>query len=132
MESDQASPMEPRFWHTQQKSFVKLKVSTLLVVGGWVGGDAWFGIVMTAVEVKKRMEVESTWIIKGNHYFYPMAGLHAVLKGRFGNTCAGHWVSMTSVIVGVKLLALSYAWSQKGVSYFLSTCGSTHKSSVMY
>jgi hypothetical protein len=34
MESDQASPMEPRFWHTQQKSFIKFKVPTLLVVGG--------------------------------------------------------------------------------------------------
>jgi hypothetical protein len=29
--------------------------------GGWVGGDAWFGSVMTAVEVMKRMEVDSTW-----------------------------------------------------------------------
>jgi hypothetical protein len=54
-----------------------------VVIGGWVGGDAWFGSVMTAVEVKNSMEVDSTWIIKGNHYFYPMAGLHAVLKGGF-------------------------------------------------
>jgi hypothetical protein len=52
-----------------------------IVSGGWVGSVAWFGSVMTAVEVKKKMEVDSTWIIKGNHYFYPMAGLHAVLKG---------------------------------------------------
>jgi hypothetical protein len=103
-----------------------------VVSGRWVGGDAWFGSVMTAVEVKKRMEVDSAWIIKGNHSFYPMASLHAVLKGRFGNKCAGHWVSMTSVICGVKLLVLAYAWSQKGVSYLFSTCGSTHHSSVMY
>jgi hypothetical protein len=27
---------------------------------GWVGNEAWFGSVMTVVEVKKRMEVEST------------------------------------------------------------------------
>jgi hypothetical protein len=87
---------------------------------------------MTAVEVKKRMEVDWTWILKGNYSFYPMAGLHAVLKGRFGNKCAGHWVSMMSVIVGVKLLALAYAWSQKGVSDFLTTCGSKHQSSVIY
>jgi hypothetical protein len=92
-----------------------------VVSGEWVGGDAWFGSVMTAVEVNKRMEVDSTWIIKSNHSFYPMAGLHAILKGRFGNKFAGHWVSMTSVIGGVKLLALAYAWSKKGVSYFLST-----------
>jgi hypothetical protein len=82
-----------------------------VVSGGWFGGDAWFGSFMTAVEVKKRMEVESSWIIKGNHSFYPMAGLNAVLKGGFGNKCAGHWVSMTSVIGGVRLLALAYTWS---------------------
>jgi hypothetical protein len=87
---------------------------------------------MTSVEVNNRMEVDSTWIIKGNRSLYPMAGLHAVLKGRFGNKCAGHWMSMTSVIGGVKLLALAYAWSQKVVSYFLSTCGSKHQSSMMY
>jgi hypothetical protein len=79
-----------------------------VVSGGWVGDDAWFGSAMTAVEVKKRMEVDSTWIIKGKHSFYPMVGLHAVLKGIFGSKCAGHWVSMTSVIGGVKLLALAY------------------------
>jgi hypothetical protein len=103
-----------------------------VVSGGWVGGDAWFGSAMTVVEVTERMEVESTWIIKDNHSFNPMAGLHAVLKGIFGNKCAGHWVSMTSVIGCVKLLALAYTWSQKGVSYFLPTCRITHHSSVMY
>jgi hypothetical protein len=45
---------------------------------------------------------------------------------------AGHWVSMTIQIGGVKLLDMAYTWHQKGVSYFLSTCGSTHPSSVMY
>jgi hypothetical protein len=27
-----------------------------IVSGGWFGGDAWFGSVMTAMEVKKKME----------------------------------------------------------------------------
>jgi hypothetical protein len=87
---------------------------------------------MTVVGVNKRMEVDSTWIIKDNHYVYPMADLHAVLKGGFGNKCTGHWVSMTSLMSGAKLVALAYAWIQKGVSYFLSTCRSRHQSSVMY
>jgi hypothetical protein len=46
--------------------------------GGWVGGDAWFGSVMTAVEVKKRLGVHSTMIIKGNTHLFPMKVLHAI------------------------------------------------------
>jgi hypothetical protein len=103
-----------------------------VVDGRWVGGDTWFSSVLTAVEVKVRLNVDSTWIIKGNHAFYPMEALHAILKGRFETKIAGNWVSMTAVIGGVKLLTLCYAWSQMGVSYFLSTCGSTHQSSVIY
>jgi hypothetical protein len=51
--------------------------------GGWVGGDAWFGSVMTTVEVNTRLNVESNCIIKSNHSFYPMEALHVILKGRF-------------------------------------------------
>jgi hypothetical protein len=39
---------------------------------------------------------------------------------------------MKTPIGGIKLLALAYVWSQKGVSYILSTCGITHPSSIMY
>jgi hypothetical protein len=39
---------------------------------------------------------------------------------------------MTTNIVGVEMLALAYAWSQRGVSYFLATCGNTVVSSVAY
>jgi hypothetical protein len=31
--------------------------------GGWVGGDAWFGSVLSTVEVMKRLKVHSTFII---------------------------------------------------------------------
>ena len=37
--------------------------------GGWAGGDAWFGSVMTAVEVKRRFGVHSTFIIKNNMHY---------------------------------------------------------------
>jgi hypothetical protein len=30
------------------------------------------------------------------------------------------------------MMAMAYAWSQKVISYFLSTCGSTEVSSVLY
>jgi hypothetical protein len=43
-----------------------------VVDGGWVGGNAWFGSLIAAVEVEVevRLNVDSTWIIKGNHAFY--------------------------------------------------------------
>jgi hypothetical protein len=38
--------------------------------GGWVGGNSWFGSVMSAVEVKKRSSAYSTWVIKQNTDFF--------------------------------------------------------------
>jgi hypothetical protein len=103
-----------------------------IVEGGGVGGDAWFGSMVTALEAKKRLNFDSTWIIKDNHAFYPIGALHAVIKARFGTKIAGHWVTMTTTIAGIKMMAMAYAWIQKGISYFLSTCGSTEGSSVLY
>ena len=34
-----------------------------LAVGGWVGGDAWFGLVTAVVELKKKKNVYSTFIL---------------------------------------------------------------------
>jgi hypothetical protein len=96
-----------------------------VVEGGWVEGDAWFGSVAMAVEVYKRKKVFSTLVVKNNHDFFPMKVLHSVLKARHGDRPAGHWVTMTANIVDVPVIAVAYAWSQKGVSYFVSTCGST-------
>jgi hypothetical protein len=103
-----------------------------VIEGGWVGGDAWFGSVMTCVEVKKRFGVYSTFIVKGNDKFFPVGVLHSVLTARHGTRPAGHWVTMTATISDVQVIALAYAWSQKGVSYFVSTCGSTEPSDVKY
>jgi hypothetical protein len=100
--------------------------------GGWVGGDAWFGSVMTCVELKKRLGIHSTFIIKGHTHFFPIGVLHSILEARHGNRPAGHWVTMTATISDVPIVAVAYAWSQKGVSYFVSTCGSTEPSAVKY
>ena len=100
--------------------------------GGWVGGNAWFGSIMTAIEVKKRFGVHSTFIIKNNRTFFPMRALKRILDARYGEHPAGHWVVLTTEMSGVKLIALAYAWSQKGVSYFISTCGSTEASREKY
>ena len=100
--------------------------------GSWVGGDSWFGSVLTAVEVKLQHGVHSTWIIKQNSNLYPKAPLQAILKARFGDRPAGHWVVMRATIGEVPLIALAYAWSKVGVSFFLSTCGSTGPSEHNY
>ena len=93
--------------------------------GGWCGGDAWFGSVMSSVELYTRRKVHSTFVIKSNTHLFPMDALHAILSARHGEHPAGHWVVMTTSISGVKLIAIGYAWSQRGVSYFISTCGRT-------
>ena len=48
--------------------------------GGWVGGDSWFGSVLSAVEVQVRFGVHSTWVIKQNHDFFPMVAIQSVIK----------------------------------------------------
>jgi hypothetical protein len=103
-----------------------------VVDGCWVGGDAWFGCMITALDVMKRLNLESTWIIKGTHSLYPICALHAVLKACFGYKTYGNWIVMTTHIDGFPMLALAYVWSQKGVSYFLSRCGNTKVSSIPY
>jgi Transposase IS4 len=100
--------------------------------GGWVGGDAWFGSIMSCVELFKEFGVYSTFILKGHTYMYPYTALHSVLVARHGDRPAGHWVTMTTTIADVKVIAIAYAWSQKGISYFVSTCGSTEPSSQKY
>jgi len=100
--------------------------------GGWVGGDSWFGSVSTAVEVMTKFGVNSTWIIKQNQHWFPMKPLFAVLKARFKDRPAGHWVTFHTTISGVPLIAMAYAWSQRGISYILSTCGSTATAEKTY
>jgi Transposase IS4 len=103
-----------------------------VIEGGWVGGDAWFGSVMTCVELMKRKKVHSTFVVKGHNFLFPQAVLHSVLEARHGERPAGHWVTMTATISDVPIIALAYAWSQKGVSYFVSTCGSTEVCPIKY
>ena len=99
--------------------------------GGWCGGDAWFGSVMAAVEVKVRKSVDSTFIIKNNRSLFPMQALYAMLKARHTKPI-GHWVVATSEIHGVKLVAIAYAWSARGVSYFVTTAGNTAPAEALY
>jgi hypothetical protein len=96
------------------------------------GGDSWFGSVKTAVEVKKWFGVHSTWIITQNQHCFFMRPLFAIFNARFKIHPLGHWVMMRTEIAGVRLIAIAYVWSQHGVSYILSTCGSTEPSDKLY
>ena len=117
---------------THTAEVLRLVTNAKIPEGGWVGDDSWFGSIMTAVEVMKCCGVHSTWIIKQNQQWFPMKALKAVMNARFGQRPAGHWVTFTTTIAGVNLLAIAYAWSQRGVTYILSTCGSTAPSDKMY
>ena len=100
--------------------------------GGWTGGDAWFGSVTTCVELMKRLGVFSTFVLKKQQQFYPKEVLHSILQARHGERPAGHWVVMKATVADVPIIAVAYAWSQKGVSYFVSTCGCTEPSDIKY
>jgi hypothetical protein len=103
-----------------------------VVKGGWFGGESWLCSVMTAVELNKRLNLNPAFIIKNNIILFPTKALHGILRSCFGDKGAGHWFVMTTTIAGVKLIAISYAWSHRGMSYYLLTCGSTAPSSIMY
>ena len=83
----------------------------------------WFGLIESCLEPKKRFNVYSTFIIKQNVNYFPMQVLHTVLLARHGSKPAGHWVVMQTKIAGVELIAMAYAWSQKGIAYMISSCG---------
>ena len=81
--------------------------------------------MLTAVEVMKRFAVHSIWTIKQKQHLFGMKPLYAVLKVKFKDRPAGHWVVFLTKIVGVPFIAMAYIWSQKCESSMLSTCGST-------
>jgi hypothetical protein len=53
-----------------------------------------------------------------------MMAIHSVLKARYADKPAGHWVVFQTEIAGVQILAIGYAWSYSSVLYFVSTCSS--------
>ena len=105
--------------------------------GGWVGGDAWFGSVSLLLLLFLYFGVFGTFVIKNNTHLFPKRQLCERLKAIGGGASpkAGTWTSCTrefelkkdasSSAVVVTVLCLAYAWSRKGVAYFVSSCGST-------
>ncbi len=54
-----------------------------VVKGGWVGGDAWFGSLPCVVELKNKMNVYSTFIIKQNLQYCPVQVIQWIMKARY-------------------------------------------------
>ena len=96
-----------------------------LASGGWVGGDAWFGSIPAVVELKKKFNIFSTFIFKQNIQYCPKQVLHRVLSVRHPRYPAGHHVVMKATISGVELFILAYAYSNQGITYMVSSCGTT-------
>ena len=103
-----------------------------LADGGWVGGDAWFGSIPAVVELKKRLNVFSTFIVKQNVQYCPMQVIQKILRTRHPKRPAGHHVVMKATISGVELFLLAYAWSNKRAAYILSSCGTTVPHEINY
>ena len=76
--------------------------------GGWVGGDAWFGSVTFAIELKQCMRgVESTFVVKQNTAFFPKEQLEAVLRSQHSRHPQGHWVVFKAMVAEVDLIAVA-------------------------
>ena len=115
---------EPIMAHVAET--LRICESSNLVEGGWVGGDAWFGSIPCAVELKNKLGVFSTFIIKQNLQYCPLQVIQQIMQAR--NTDgrrAGRHVVMKATISGVDLFLLAYAWSNKRAAYLVSTCGTT-------
>ena len=101
--------------------------------GGWVGGDAWFGSVPCVVELKNKLGIFSTFIIKQNKQYCPLQVIHRIMRARYSNgRCAGKHVVMKAKISGVDLFLLAYAWSNQRMAYIVSSCGTTVQHEVPY
>ena len=96
--------------------------------GGWVGGDAWFGSVCCTFSLMKEFGIHSTFIIKNNSTWFLQRILISILKSRHGERIAGKWAVMVTYINEIKIIAMAYAWSMKGISFFVSSCGNTSPS----
>lgn len=117
-------------WHVLSSRV--LTTAIIFIYFNSLNCTAWFGSVATCVEQMVRFKVHGRYIVKNNTSFFPKDALLGVLLARHGNRPAGKWVVMTTEMSGVKLFATAYAWSQKGISFFISTNGSMERSCTPY
>ncbi len=104
-----------------------------IVEGGWVRGNALFGLIPSVVELKKKMNIYSTFIIKQNLQYCPVQVIQRIMKTRCRDRrLAGRHAVMKATILGVKMFLLAYVWSNKQVAYLISSCGTTVPHEIPY
>lgn len=103
-----------------------------LVEGGWVGGDAWFGSIPAVVELKKKKNVYSTFILKQHVQYCPKQIIHAIIRARSPKYPAGRHVVMKATISGVETFLLVYAFSNNDFTYMVSLSGTTISHEKVY
>ena len=102
----------------------------------WIGGDAWFGSVSTALALKiqevthheddtgaetvKPLDVEFSFVMKNNAALFPRKILLEILKVRCGKQHVGKWAVMSATIKGVDLLAIGHCWSDRDCLLYTS------------
>ena len=91
---------------------------------GWVGGDTWFGSILSCAELKNLMDVNCAFVEKNNTTFFSMKPFYRLLKAKDGDRPASRWVEITAIMSDIDTIVIACAWSQRGVSYFLRTCES--------
>jgi hypothetical protein len=97
-----------------------------------VGGDAWFGSIPAVVELKKKKNIYSTFILKQHVQYCPKQIIAAVLRARYPRYPAGHHVIMKANISGVDLFLLAYAFSNNDTTFMVSSSGTTVQHKTMY
>ena len=75
------------------------------------------------MELKKRMDVNSDFVAKNNIKNFLTIPLHMFLKDTHGDRPSSRCQSTTEVVSDVKIMEMACAWSKRGASYFVSTCG---------
>jgi len=135
---DKGAVFEPHAAHTAE--VLRQVYNSGLHDGCWTGGDTWFGSIQTCLalkleevtyvvdgkETRRPLNVESSWVMKNNTRLFPRGPLYAALRARYPTRMTGHWVVFKTVIKGVNLIAIAYAWSNKDVAYMVSTIGNTN------
>ena len=70
--------------------------------------------------------------MKGNTNHYPMKVFHAILIACYPDRAAGKWVVMKATISEADLYIMAYGWSNRGIAYFVLTCGTMIRHGIDY
>ena len=88
-------------------------------------GIETIGNVSSYIELRKRMDGNSTFLVNINTKFFHAMPLYRMLKTRHGERPPGHWVEMVAVTYDSNKIETVHAWIQRGASYFVATRRST-------